>query len=97
MYVTRTATQSSEKSREVLLDTSITRTRKFASVRLESVHAMPQLSTGPPRTYVALLVVNVGVDLVVVHDAPPSHDNCTQIFGAPLVLSAFASSLTSIP
>ena len=38
--------------------------------------------------YVASLVVSVAVDLVVVHDTPPSHDNCTQIFGELLVLSA---------
>jgi hypothetical protein len=97
LIIDANSSQSNEKSREVLLETSITRTRKFGSLRFESVHAIPQLSAGPPRTYVAVLVVNVGVDFAVVHDAPPSHDNCTQIFGAPLVLSAFASSLTSIP
>ena len=75
----------------MLLDTSMTRTRKFASLSAESVHAKPQLSAGPPRMYVALLVVSVAVDFVVVHDMPPSHDNCTQIFGALLVLSALAS------
>ena len=81
----------------MLLDTLITRTRKFASLSVESVHTNPQLSAGPPSMYVASLVVRVAVDLVAVHDTPPSHDNCTQIFGAPLVLSALASSLTSMP
>src|ERR1044072_1114762 len=50
----------------------MTRTRKFASSRVESVQAKPQLSAGPPSMYVASLVVNVAVDLVAVHDAPPT-------------------------
>lgn len=75
----------------MLLETSITRTRKLALLSVETVHEKPQLSAGPPRMYVALLVVSVAVDLVAVHETPPSQDDCTHIFGAPLVLSALAS------
>jgi len=42
-------------------------------------------------------VVSAGVDLAAVHEAPPFHESCTHIFGVPVVPSARASSLTSIP
>jgi hypothetical protein len=44
-YLTRTATQSSEKSREVLLATLVNRTRKFASLKSLALHVRPQVST----------------------------------------------------
>jgi len=52
-YVTRSAIQSREKSRELALPpeaTSITRMRKFAFVRLLKTQARPQVSAEPPRT-----------------------------------------------
>lgn len=95
--VTRTATQSSEKSRLVELATSITRTRKLASLSSARVHVRPQPSAGLPKRWVAMLVVSVALDLVAVQLPPPFHDNCTHIFGEPDVLSARASRRTSIP
>ena len=48
-YVTCTATQSSEKSREVLLATSITRTRKLVFDKSLVVQVRPHVSVALPR------------------------------------------------
>src|SRR5687767_13254548 len=47
-YNTRTASQSSEKSREVELATSVMRTRKFAFVKSLLDHKRPHVSAAPP-------------------------------------------------
>ena len=89
--------QSSEKSLDVLVATSIMRTRKFAFESWLTVQVRPQLSEALPSVYVCSVVVNVPVCLAVVQLLPPFQDSCTQSFGAPLVLSTLASNLTSIP
>jgi len=96
-YVTLTSIESSEKVRAEEPATSITRMRKFVFVKLLRLHVRPQVSVGVPRIYVALVVVNVGVDLAVVHVVPPFQEIWTQILGALVVLLTFALSLTSIP
>src|SRR5262249_1941312 len=95
--VTRTATQSREKSRAVELATSVTRTWKLALASPAGLHVRPHVSAEVPRTYVAMLVVSVGVDRAAVQVTPPSHESCTHIFGAPLVPSTRASRRTSMP
>jgi hypothetical protein len=35
--------------------------------------------------------------LAAIQEEPPFHESCRHIFGAPVVLSAFASSRTSTP
>ena len=97
LWVTRTATQSRKKSREVELDTLITRTRKFASAKLAGPHVRPQVSVVLPRVKVFMLVPRVPVTFATVHVVPPSQDICTHILGELDVLSARASRRTSIP
>src|SRR5215510_14550885 len=97
MYVTCTASQSSEKSREVLLAMSVIRTRKFALLKSPSAQERPHVSAAPPSMYVASLVVRVAVDFAAVHDTPPFHESWMQNFGAPEVLSTRPSARTSIP
>lgn len=97
LYVTRTATQSRKKSLEVELDTSITRTRKFASAKFPELQVRPQLSEALPRINVFMVVPRVVVDLAVVQVVPPSQESCTHITGELDVLSARASRRTSIP
>ena len=75
LYVTRTATQSKKKSREVEPDTSITRTRKFASAKFAELHVRPQLSVALPRIYVFMLVPSVTVDFAAVQVVPPSQES----------------------
>jgi len=97
LKVTRTAIQSRKKSREVELDTSITRTRKFASAKLAGLQVRPQVSVVLPRVKVFMLVPRVPVDFAAVQVVPPSQDICTHILGELDVLSARASRRTSIP
>jgi len=97
LYVTRTATQSRKKSRDVELATFMTRMRKFASVKFAALHVRPQVSVGLPRINVLMLVLRVAVDFAAVQVAPPSQESCTHILGALAVLSARASRRTSMP
>ena len=63
----------------------------FAQVR-------PHVFVALPRVYSTLPVVNVVVDRMpvpVVQVLPPSHESCTQIFGAPLV-DTVADALASL-
>jgi hypothetical protein len=93
----RTATQSRKKSRDVELATLITRNLKFAFARSAALHARPHVSAVPPSVNVASVVPRVAVVLAAVHVVPPSGDTCTHILGVPDVLSARASSRTSMP
>ena len=79
------------------LDTSITRTRKFVSVKFPELHVRPQLSVALPRINVFMLVPSVTVDFAAVQVVPPSQESCTHITGELDVLSARASRRTSIP
>lgn len=97
LYVTRTPTQSMKKSREVELDTLITRTRKFASAKLAGLQVRPQVSVVLPRVKVFMPVPRVPVAFAAVHVVPPSQDSCTHILGELEVLSTRASRRTSIP
>ena len=96
-WVTRTATQSRKKSREVELETLITRTRRFALEKSAGPHVRPHVSVVLPRVNVAILVLRVPVAFAAVHVVPPSQDNCTHILGELDVLSTRASRRTSIP
>ena len=93
----RTATQSRKKSRDVEPATLITRRRKFAFVRSAADHVRPQVSDVPPSVNVLRFVPSVLVAFAAVHVAPPFHESCTHIRGDRDVLSARASSRTSMP
>ena len=97
LWVTRTAIQSREKSRDVELAMLMTRTRKFASAKFAGLQVRPHVSVGLPRINVFILVPRVAVDLAAVQVAPPSEESCTHILGELAVLSARASRRTSIP
>jgi hypothetical protein len=75
----------------------ITRRRKLAFDRFAAVHARPHVSAAPPSVKLAMPVPSVLVVFAAVHVAPPSHESCTHILGEPAVLSARASSRTSMP
>src|ERR1044071_4637864 len=89
--------ESSENVRAAEAATSITRIRKFVFEKSLIPQVRPHVSVGVPRIYVALVVVNVVVDLAVVHVVPPFQEISTQILGALVALLTFALSLTSIP
>jgi hypothetical protein len=55
------------------------------------------VSVGLPSVNVAILVPSVAVAFAVVHVVPPSHESWTHILGELDVLSARASSRTSMP
>jgi hypothetical protein len=93
----RRAIHSRKKSRDVELATLITRTRKFAFPRSVGLQVRPHVSAEPPSVNVARLVPSVPVAFAAVQVVPPSQDSCTHILGVPDVLSARASSRTSIP
>jgi hypothetical protein len=77
-YQTRTGIQSSEKSREVLLETLTIRTRKLALVNSLVFHARPQVSVELPRVSVRSVVARVGPVFSEVQVMPLSHESCTQ-------------------
>jgi hypothetical protein len=93
----RVAIHSRKKSRDVELATLMTRTRKFAFPKSAGLHERPHVSAAPPSVNVARLVPRVPVVFAAVQVVPPSQDSCTHILGVPAVLSARASSRTSIP
>jgi hypothetical protein len=97
LWVTRTETQSRKKSREVELETLITRTRKLVLEKSAGPHGRPHVSVVLPRMDVAILVPRVPVTFVAVQVVPPSQDSCTHILGELEVLSARASRRTSMP
>jgi hypothetical protein len=55
----------------VELESAITRTRKFALVRLLAVQLRPQVSVALPSVWVASEVLSVEVVLADVQEAPP--------------------------
>jgi hypothetical protein len=75
----------------------ITRTRNAALARFVALHVRPHVSVALPSVKLVMLVPSVAVVFAVVHVVPPSHDSCTHILGEPEVLSARASSRTSMP
>jgi hypothetical protein len=84
----RTPTRSRKKSREVELDTLITRTRKLGSAKFAALHVRPHVSLALPRVNVPKLVPSGPVAFAAVQVVPPFQESCTHIFGAPDVLSA---------
>ena len=87
VYRTCTPTQSSEKSRELLLETMTSLKRKLASLKSVLVHVLPQVLVTPPRGYMVSLVESAADEIAVVQVAPPFHESSTQNLGAPVVLS----------
>ena len=57
----------------------------------------PHVSVALPSVKLVMVVPSVAVVFAVVHVVPPSHESCTHILGEPDVLSARASSRTSMP
>ena len=75
----------------------ITRTRNAALAKFAGLHVRPHVSVALPSVKVVMLVPSVALVFAVVHVVPPSQESCTHILGEPEVLSARASSRTSMP
>ena len=80
---TRTPTQSRKKSRDVELRRCLSTARGSSRcARFDALHVRPHVSLDPPSVN-APGSSQVPVARVAVQVAPPSHESCTHIRGAP--------------